>query len=128
MALMVICCAMMVCRLKYMAWLIDSLKNIGRMSLTIYITHIMVGKVTAEVLKANCTPAHYPLAVTLFMVALVISLCFFCGFWFKCFKYGPLEWLMRKSSTSLPPRPILSNSVSRPEKNTHKKEIGSGQV
>ncbi|MCB2182234.1 MAG: DUF418 domain-containing protein [Desulfobulbaceae bacterium] len=115
MALMVICCAMMTCRLKYMAWLINSLKNIGRMSLTIYIGHILIGKAAEVVLKENCTPAYYPLAVTLFMVAFVISLCFFCSFWFTCFKYGPLEWLMRKSSTSLPSRPILSNSASRPE-------------
>jgi len=103
MALMVICSLMIICRMVYMEWLIDSLKNIGRMSLTIYIGHILVGKFTAVVLKENFTPALYPLAVTVFMIALVISLQLFCGFWFKWFKYGPLEWLMRTSSRYLLP-------------------------
>ena len=103
MALMVICSLLLSSRLAYMKWLIDSLKNIGRMSLTIYIGHILFGKAVAVVLKQNCTPAQYPLAVTLFMVAFVIGLYFLCDFWLKWFKYGPLEWLMRKGSIHLLP-------------------------
>jgi uncharacterized protein len=73
---------------------VKSLAATGRMAFTWYVTHIMLGLGTVEWLGLQSSQS-LGVAVAagfgFFLAAIVISLL-----WFRFFRYGPLEWLMRR--------------------------------
>ena len=68
----------------------------GRMTLTLYIAHILVGMGTLEVLglleRPDLTATHSVLTTVLFCFDALV----FAYFWSRFFKRGPIEMLMRK--------------------------------
>lgn len=114
-ALMALCAAIMLCRQPFFGWFTHSLKDIGRMSLTIYIGHIIIGKALAHVFKTTFDAATYPSAVTLFMILIMLGQWSFAVFWCRYFQYGPLEWLLRKCATATLPVKRFTPFADRPE-------------
>lgn len=71
----------------------------GRMALTLYVAHIVVGMGVLEefgLLNKQSISFAVGGAVLFFLISIV-----FASIWMPRFKLGPLEWLMRKATTSV---------------------------
>ena len=78
-------------------WL-KELEHLGRLALTLYISHIVIGLGTVEALGLFATPS-----VAVATISAAIYLLLFCGFsiWHRQhFQIGPLEWCLRKAAGS----------------------------
>lgn len=75
----------------------------GKMSLTIYIAHILIGLEVDRLDLLGQGTASYPYAAASFTVGFCIGAMLFSHFWLKRFSRGPLEWFLRWASHSLLP-------------------------
>jgi uncharacterized protein len=79
-------------------WLAKQFGYIGKMALTNYILHSVLG--TILLCGYGFGLLHYPISITvaticaipLFIIMIIIS-----HFWMDRYKYGPLEWIWRSA-------------------------------
>lgn len=76
--------------------ILTMLATVGRLSLTLYVAHVIVGMGTLEALGLLTSQS---------IEVAVLSSLMFCAFsmafsvvWLRYFKYGPLEWVFRHLS------------------------------
>lgn len=84
-------------RFAQQRWL-KELEHLGRLALTLYISHIIIGLGTVEALGLFATPS-----VAVATISAALYLLLFCGFsiWHRQhFQIGPLEWCLRKAAGS----------------------------
>lgn len=94
-AIFVIIVTMMSCRNRLALNLLMPLKNVGRLSLTIYVSHVFMAFAFAAVFKPKMTVNDYVSAVIVFFLLSILFYLIFANLWCKYFKYGPLEWILR---------------------------------
>lgn len=76
--------------------IIYALATTGRLALTFYVAHVMIGMTIIEAINPNFM-GHYPLTFSVaYAIAFSLICVFFAIFWTRIKKQGPLEWLMRK--------------------------------
>lgn len=73
-----------------------ALKNTGKLALTFYVAHVIVGMGLIEIINPN-KMGNYSIEFSV-TYALLFSLCcvIFATYWLKKKKNGPIEWIMRK--------------------------------
>jgi len=98
-ALLMITFTMNVCRSPRIFRLIKPLKDVGRLSLTIYISHILLAYWFHDLVRGRYTDEAYLNVVLLFAAASTLFFVIFAHFWCRCFARGPLEWLLRQAAT-----------------------------
>lgn len=75
---------------------IRSLINTGRMALTIYVAHVVLGMSIAFAYDESMIGRH-TITVSICYALIFSLLCvIFSNIWLRYFKYGPLEWLFNK--------------------------------
>ena len=92
--------------------IIQPLKCAGQLSLTIYISHIFIGKGLEKILRIAVERELYPavgVACTLVFCLVIVLLS---RYWCLHFKRGPLEWLLRYLSGSMQKAPSLFDKMS----------------
>jgi uncharacterized protein len=97
---------------------LNALAPVGKMALTNYISHTIIGLFVFTQLGLGIQTMG-PAAYTLFAVAVYFVQVLISTLWLKFFNYGPLEWLwrnatygkfqpMRKQKNELMPVPVVS--------------------
>ncbi|HIJ78921.1 MAG: DUF418 domain-containing protein [Desulfobulbaceae bacterium] len=97
-AMMVLIGSMYLSRLAICNGLVQNLKYIGKLSLTIYVGHVLLGLALVAPLQQRLAPGDYSAVVTCLTLALLLGQGQFARFWCNRFERGPLEWLFRKLS------------------------------
>jgi uncharacterized membrane protein YeiB len=88
--------------------IIESLKCAGQLSLTVYISHIFIGKALVNILSVAVERELYPAVVIVCTFAFCLAVILLSRHWCRHFKRGPLEWLLRYLSGSMQKAPSLS--------------------
>jgi len=83
--------------LKYQSSsILTAFKNMGKMALTFYVAHIIIGMGIIDVLFPNTLGTYSIHFSVLYALTFSIFCILFAYLWLKKYKSGPLEWLFRK--------------------------------
>lgn len=99
-AMMTIIFSVTITRLSLFAGLVQNLKHIGKLSLTIYIGHVCIGLAVEPLFKQYLGSSTYAVVVTCFTAMVLIGQYYFARAWCCRFDRGPLEWLLRRLSAT----------------------------
>jgi len=88
--------------------IIEPLKCAGQLSLTIYISHIFIGKALLNILSVAVERELYLSIVLAGTFVFCLAVILLSRHWCRHFKRGPLEWLLRYLSGSMQKAPSLS--------------------
>jgi len=76
-------------------FIINALKKTGKLALTFYIAHVIIGMGIIEVINPE-KMGNYPIEFSALYALIFSVFCItFAIFWTKRYKFGPLEWVMR---------------------------------
>lgn len=98
-AIVVIVVSLSIMKFAFFAGLAAPLSSMGKLSLSIYIIHIVVGLGIQKLMAMTISSGLYPLMSVCFTFCFCVSSIVFSHFWIKRFGNGPFEWVMRQLSS-----------------------------
>ena len=96
--ILIIIATMAACRNRLALDLLMPLKNVGRLSLTIYVSHVFIAFAFYDFFKPRLSDDYYVSAVINFFLLTCLFYLVFANLWCRYFKFGPLEWILRIAS------------------------------
>jgi uncharacterized protein len=100
-AILVIITSLTISRYRFFAGIVDALQSTGKLTLTIYITHIFIGLGLQKFFTIQAGSATKPVLIIYFTFGYCLLSVLTANIWFRHFTRGPLEWLLRRLSGSL---------------------------
>lgn len=100
-ALFVLMATLILGRSPLFARFLRLLQQAGKLSLTFYVTHIVLFLWLKAVLAESVRHEFYPLLAIGLSFGFCVFVLVFAHFWCRHYKLGPLEWLLRRLSTSI---------------------------
>jgi uncharacterized membrane protein YeiB len=97
-AVLVILCALSISRHALLSRLASGLTRTGRLTLTLYVLHVLIGLAAYKLLSPLHNRAFYSVLTLSFTLAFCAASVVLSGVWFRFFAQGPLEWVMRRTS------------------------------